>query len=73
MPCPRPRCGSSTARSIVKAAAKVQNSEERPDNRDGYLSHVNGLPMGPSRAQGIWIQSQRTGPSWVGGGRSACT
>lgn len=38
---------------VVKAAGKVQNAEDRPPNRDLYLSHINGLPMGDSRAQGV--------------------
>jgi predicted Zn-dependent protease len=38
---------------VVKAADKVQNSEDRPPNRDLYLSRINGLPMGDSRAQGV--------------------
>ncbi len=38
---------------VVKAAAKVQNAEDRPPNRDLYLSHINSLPIGESRAQGV--------------------
>jgi predicted Zn-dependent protease len=38
---------------VVKAAGKVKNAEDRPPNRDLYLSHINGLPMGDSRAQGV--------------------
>ena len=38
---------------VVKAAGKVQNVEDRPPNRDLYLSHINGLPVGDSRAQGV--------------------
>jgi len=38
---------------VVKAAGRVQNAEDRPPNRDLYLSHINGLPMGDSRAQGV--------------------
>ena len=40
-------------REVVQAANKVQNTEDRPSNRDLYLSHVNGLPVGDSRAQGV--------------------
>jgi len=40
-------------REVVQAANKVQNAEDRPPNRDLYLSHVNGLPVGDSRAQGV--------------------
>ena len=38
---------------VVKAAGKVQNADDRPPNRDLYLSHINGLPMGDSRPQGV--------------------
>ncbi|HEX9208820.1 MAG TPA: M48 family metalloprotease [Steroidobacteraceae bacterium] len=38
---------------VVRAAAKVHNTEDRPDNREAYLAHVNGLPLGSSRAQGV--------------------
>ena len=38
---------------VVKAAGKVQNAEDRPPNRDLYLSRINGLPVGDSRAQGV--------------------
>jgi predicted Zn-dependent protease len=40
-------------KEVVRAAKKVKNTEDRPDNRDAYLSRINGLPMGDSRAQGI--------------------
>jgi predicted Zn-dependent protease len=40
-------------KEVVRAAAKVQNAEDRPDNRDAYLAAINGMPMGDSRAQGI--------------------
>ncbi|HET7203054.1 MAG TPA: M48 family metalloprotease [Steroidobacteraceae bacterium] len=40
-------------KEVVRAAAKVQNTEERPDNRDAYLARLDGMPMGDSRAQGI--------------------
>jgi len=40
-------------REVVEAANKVQNAEDRPSNRDLYLSRVNGLPVGDSRAQGV--------------------
>jgi predicted Zn-dependent protease len=40
-------------REVVQAANKVQNTEDRPPNRDLYLSHVSGLPVGDSRAQGV--------------------
>ena len=40
-------------KEVVRAAKKVHNTEDRPDNRDAYLGHLNGMPMGDSRAQGI--------------------
>jgi predicted Zn-dependent protease len=40
-------------KEVVRAAARVHNTEDRPDNRDAYLSRVDGMPMGDSRAQGI--------------------
>jgi predicted Zn-dependent protease len=40
-------------KEVVRAAEKVHNTEERPNNRDLYLSRINGLPMGDSRAQGV--------------------
>jgi predicted Zn-dependent protease len=40
-------------KEVVRAAKKVSNTQDRPDNRDGYLARINGLPMGDSRAQGI--------------------
>ena len=38
---------------VVKAAGKVHNAEDRSPNRDLYLSRINGLPVGDSRAQGV--------------------
>jgi predicted Zn-dependent protease len=38
---------------VIRAAGKVQNTGDRPDNRDAFLARINGLPMGNSRAQGI--------------------
>ncbi|HWJ06614.1 MAG TPA: M48 family metalloprotease [Steroidobacteraceae bacterium] len=38
---------------VVKAAKKVQTTADRPNNREAYLGHVNGLPVGASRAQGV--------------------
>ena len=40
-------------KEVVRAAGNVQNNEERPDNRDGYLAQVDGMPLGDSRAQGV--------------------
>ncbi len=38
---------------VVAKVGKVETGQVRPDNRDAYLQHVTGLPVGPSRAQGI--------------------
>ena len=38
---------------VVKAARNTPNAEDRPDNRDGYLTRIAGLPVGHSRAQGV--------------------
>jgi predicted Zn-dependent protease len=38
---------------VVAKVAKVETGQARPDNRDVYLQHLNGLPVGPSRGQGI--------------------
>ncbi len=38
---------------VVEAAKKVQNTEDRPDNRDGYLTRIDGMAIGDSRAQGV--------------------
>ena len=38
---------------VVKEAHKINVTEQRPDNRDVYLSHVDGLAVGSSRAQGV--------------------
>jgi Putative Zn-dependent protease len=39
---------------VVKAAHQIQTTEQqRPDNRDVYLAHVDGLAVGSSRAQGV--------------------
>jgi predicted Zn-dependent protease len=41
-------------KEVVAAAHKVGTSaDSRPDGREVYLDHVNGLPFGPSRAQGV--------------------
>ena len=40
-------------KEVVAAAGKIETGEPRPDNRDAYLQHVTGLPVGPSRAQGV--------------------
>jgi len=40
-------------KEVVHAVDKVQETQHIPDNRDVYLQHMAGLPVGPSRAQGI--------------------
>jgi predicted Zn-dependent protease len=40
-------------KEVVAAAGKIETGEPRPDNRAAYLQHVTGLPVGPSRAQGV--------------------
>ena len=47
------RIGYTRLKEVVRAAAKVQNTEDRPDNRDAYLARIDGMPMGDSRAQGV--------------------
>jgi predicted Zn-dependent protease len=38
---------------VVEAAGKVATADQHPDNRDVYLNRISGLPVGPSRAQGV--------------------
>jgi predicted Zn-dependent protease len=40
-------------KEVVAAAHKVDTGESRPDGRQAYLDRINGLPFGPSRAQGV--------------------
>jgi predicted Zn-dependent protease len=40
-------------KEVVASAGKVAAGEQRPDNRDVYLSRITGLPVGPSEAQGV--------------------
>jgi predicted Zn-dependent protease len=40
-------------KEVVASAGKVAAHEQRPDNRDLYLSRITGLPVGPSEAQGV--------------------
>jgi predicted Zn-dependent protease len=40
-------------KEVVAAAHKIDTGEARPDGRKVYLDHINGLPFGPSRAQGV--------------------
>ncbi len=40
---------------VVKAAAKLQNEGDKVDpGRERYLRAIEGLPVGPSRAQGVF-------------------
>ena len=40
-------------KEVIAAAGKVDPHETRPDNRTVFLQHINGMPFGPSRAQGV--------------------
>jgi predicted Zn-dependent protease len=40
-------------KEVVQAVDKVETAQHLPDNRDVYLQHIAGLPVGPSRAQGV--------------------
>ena len=41
-------------KEVVASASKASGSgEQRPDGRDAYLQHIAGLPLGPSREQGV--------------------
>jgi predicted Zn-dependent protease len=40
-------------KEVVSAVGKVDAGAPRPDNRDAYLQRIAGLPVGPSRAQGV--------------------
>ena len=40
-------------KEVVASAGKVARGEQRPDNRDVYLSRITGLPVGASEAQGV--------------------
>ena len=41
-------------REVVMAAAKANSGQaQRPDGRDAYLQRIDGLPLGPSREQGV--------------------
>ncbi len=39
--------------AVSSAHAAGGGAEERPDGRDVYLQHIQGLPLGPSREQGV--------------------
>jgi predicted Zn-dependent protease len=40
-------------KEVVRSAKKYTNDSGRPDNRDEYLAHIDGMPLGSSRAQGM--------------------
>ena len=40
-------------KEVVAAAAKTGTGETRPDGRETYLHRIDGLPLGPSREQGV--------------------
>jgi predicted Zn-dependent protease len=40
-------------KEVIAAAGKVDPHEARPDNREMFLRHIDGMPFGPSRAQGV--------------------
>jgi len=40
-------------KEVVASAGKTGSGEARPDGRDAYLRRIEGLPMGPSREQGV--------------------
>jgi len=40
-------------KDVVAAAGKIETGQPRPDNRELYLERISGLPVGPSRAQGV--------------------
>ena len=39
-------------KEVVRSAKKYTSDVVAPDNRDAYLGHIDGLPLGSSRAQG---------------------
>ncbi len=40
-------------KEVVASAGKAGTGEARPDGRDAYLKRISGLPLGPSREQGV--------------------
>lgn len=40
-------------KEVVASAGKVGTGEARPDGRDAYLKRISGMPLGPSREQGV--------------------
>jgi predicted Zn-dependent protease len=40
-------------KEVVTSAGKAGTAEARADGRDAYLKRISGLPLGPSREQGV--------------------
>jgi predicted Zn-dependent protease len=40
-------------KEVVASAGKAGAGEARPDGRDAYLNRISGMPLGPSREQGV--------------------
>jgi predicted Zn-dependent protease len=40
-------------KEVVASAGKAGTGEARPDGRDAYLQRISGMPLGPSREQGV--------------------
>ena len=40
-------------KEVVASAAKASTGEARPDGHEAYLRRIEGLPLGPSREQGV--------------------
>jgi predicted Zn-dependent protease len=40
-------------KEVVASAGKTGTGEARPDGRDAYLKRIEGMPLGPSREQGV--------------------
>jgi len=40
-------------KEVVASASRAGTTEARPDGRDAYLKRIDGLPLGPSREQGV--------------------
>ena len=40
-------------KEVVSEARKAGTGDARPDGRDAYLQRISGLPLGPSREQGV--------------------
>jgi predicted Zn-dependent protease len=40
-------------KEVVASAGKANSGESRPDGREAYLRRIEGLPLGPSKEQGV--------------------